>query len=149
VLTYTQTTTSVHTSARTVAKASIERKNSDGPYIASRPVFLSSTSSQAIQQYCTRTPKEPCLRLLGEFLLTLHTSDLLNRHRASHENAEQGERSVRRRTEKACQACIRSKTKCEEERPCKVGIPPPKRARDHMPSTNLMGSLGPWKLTQR
>ncbi|EGP86300.1 uncharacterized protein MYCGRDRAFT_44386 [Zymoseptoria tritici IPO323] len=44
--------------------------------------------------------------------------DLLNRHRASHDSAEHGERSIRRRTERACQACIRSKTKCEEERPC-------------------------------
>ena len=54
--------------------------------------------------------------------LTFWSSDLLNRHRASHENAEQGERVIRRRTEKACQACIRSKTKCEEERPCKVSV---------------------------
>lgn len=49
-------------------------------------------------------------------------ADLLNRHRSSHENAAQGERSVRRRTEKACQACIKSKTKCDEDRPCKVSL---------------------------
>ena len=44
-------------------------------------------------------------------------SDLLNRHRAAHvKNA--GER-FRRRTGRACEACIKAKTKCDEERPCK------------------------------
>jgi hypothetical protein len=51
VLTYTQTTMSVHTSARTVAKASIERKCGADPYIVSELLFRSSVTSQASQQY--------------------------------------------------------------------------------------------------
>lgn len=44
-------------------------------------------------------------------------ADLLNRHRSAHvKNA--GE-TFRRRTGRACAACIRAKTKCDEERPCK------------------------------
>ncbi|KAK5129998.1 hypothetical protein LTR08_002553 [Meristemomyces frigidus] len=44
-------------------------------------------------------------------------ADLLNRHRTAHvKNA--GE-TFRRRTGRACEACIKAKTKCEEERPCK------------------------------
>ncbi|EMC99529.1 hypothetical protein BAUCODRAFT_340532 [Baudoinia panamericana UAMH 10762] len=44
-------------------------------------------------------------------------ADLLNRHRAAHtKNA--GE-VLRRRTGRACLACIRAKTKCDEQRPCK------------------------------
>ena len=43
--------------------------------------------------------------------------DLLNRHHAGHsKNLTQ---TYRQRTAKACESCIRSKTKCDEERPCK------------------------------
>lgn len=45
-------------------------------------------------------------------------ADLLNRHRAAHVR-DGGQGIVRRRTEKACKACIRSKTKCDDGRPCK------------------------------
>ena len=45
-------------------------------------------------------------------------ADLLNRHRAAHFKNGVTE-SYRRRTGKACESCIRAKTKCEEERPCK------------------------------
>lgn len=45
-------------------------------------------------------------------------ADLLNRHRAAHSKNGSAE-SYRRRTGKACEACIRAKTKCDEERPCK------------------------------
>lgn len=45
-------------------------------------------------------------------------ADLLNRHRAAHSKHGITE-TLRRRTGKACQCCIRAKTKCDEERPCK------------------------------
>ena len=45
-------------------------------------------------------------------------ADLLNRHRAAHSKNGITE-TLRRRTGKACQSCIRAKTKCDEERPCK------------------------------
>ncbi|KAK6443024.1 hypothetical protein LTR95_000738 [Oleoguttula sp. CCFEE 5521] len=45
-------------------------------------------------------------------------SDLLNRHRAAHAKVNQGE-PMRKRIEKACEACIRAKTKCDDDRPCK------------------------------
>lgn len=43
-------------------------------------------------------------------------ADLLNRHHAGHSNDLT--QTYRRRTGKACESCIRSKTKCDEERPC-------------------------------
>ena len=45
-------------------------------------------------------------------------ADLLNRHRAAHSKNGITE-TLRRRTGKACQSCIRAKTKCDEERPCR------------------------------
>ena len=48
-------------------------------------------------------------------------ADLLNRHRAAHAKVSQGE-PMRKRIEKACEACIRAKTKCDDDRPCKVSL---------------------------
>ncbi|CAK4034249.1 Zinc finger [Lecanosticta acicola] len=45
-------------------------------------------------------------------------ADLLNRHRAAHAKNSTGDVS-RRRTPRACEACIKAKTKCDDERPCK------------------------------
>ncbi|KAK4542360.1 hypothetical protein LTR36_006816 [Oleoguttula mirabilis] len=45
------------------------------------------------------------------------SNDLLNRHRTSH--AKSAGETLRKRTGRACEACIKSKTKCDEARPCK------------------------------
>ncbi|KAK4556295.1 hypothetical protein LTR86_006439 [Recurvomyces mirabilis] len=44
-------------------------------------------------------------------------ADLLNRHRAAHTKSASD--ALRKRTGRACAACIKAKTKCDEERPCK------------------------------
>lgn len=151
VLTREQTTTNVHISARTVAKASIERKYNADSYFESTRHSRICLSGRKARYYSDRhqccldlgsAKAKLYLRILEETSpLIRYTSDLLNRHRTSHENAEQSERSVRRRTEKACQACIRSKTKCEEERPCKVRIPLRK-----IPSTKFLVQID-WSAT--
>ncbi|RMY45514.1 hypothetical protein D0865_09862 [Hortaea werneckii] len=43
-------------------------------------------------------------------------ADLLNRHRAAHWKTDN--EPLRKRTGRACEACIKAKTKCEEQRPC-------------------------------
>ncbi|KAI6838071.1 hypothetical protein KC332_g6773 [Hortaea werneckii] len=43
-------------------------------------------------------------------------ADLLNRHRAAHWKTDS--EPLRKRTGRACEACIKAKTKCEEQRPC-------------------------------
>ncbi|GIZ38255.1 hypothetical protein CKM354_000167600 [Cercospora kikuchii] len=45
-------------------------------------------------------------------------ADLLNRHRAAHAKSTAGD-VFRKRTPRACEACIKAKTKCEDDRPCK------------------------------
>ncbi|KAM3422133.1 hypothetical protein BST61_g2504 [Cercospora zeina] len=45
-------------------------------------------------------------------------ADLLNRHRAAHGKTAAGD-VFRKRTPRACEACIKAKTKCEDDRPCK------------------------------
>jgi len=45
------------------------------------------------------------------------SSDLLNRHRAAH--AKNTGDALRRRTARACESCIKAKTRCDEDRPCK------------------------------
>ncbi|KAF2214206.1 hypothetical protein CERZMDRAFT_66334 [Cercospora zeae-maydis SCOH1-5] len=45
-------------------------------------------------------------------------ADLLNRHRAAHGKSSAGD-VFRKRTPRACEACIKAKTKCEDDRPCK------------------------------
>lgn len=45
-------------------------------------------------------------------------ADLLNRHKASHTKTSTDE-VFRKRTPRACEACIRAKTRCDDERPCK------------------------------
>ncbi|KAK3117131.1 hypothetical protein LTR53_001788 [Teratosphaeriaceae sp. CCFEE 6253] len=44
-------------------------------------------------------------------------ADLLNRHHAAHSKTD-GE-ALRRRTGRACAQCIKAKTRCDEQRPCK------------------------------
>ncbi|KAK4496952.1 hypothetical protein PRZ48_011401 [Zasmidium cellare] len=44
-------------------------------------------------------------------------ADLLNRHRAAHAKSSAGE-VFRKRTPRACEACIKAKTKCDNDRPC-------------------------------
>ncbi|KXL44605.1 hypothetical protein M433DRAFT_154938 [Acidomyces richmondensis BFW] len=44
-------------------------------------------------------------------------ADLLNRHRAAH--AKNTGDTLRRRTARACEPCIKAKTRCDEDRPCK------------------------------
>lgn len=45
-------------------------------------------------------------------------ADLLNRHRAAHSKTSAGD-VFRKRTPRACEACIKAKTKCDDDRPCK------------------------------
>ncbi|KAI7354837.1 benzoate 4-monooxygenase cytochrome-like protein P450 [Hortaea werneckii] len=48
--------------------------------------------------------------------VTIERRDLLNRHRAAHWKTDN--EPLRKRTGRACEACIKAKTKCEEQRPC-------------------------------
>ncbi|KAK5113557.1 hypothetical protein LTR62_003426 [Meristemomyces frigidus] len=91
---------------------------------------LASTSSRNQCYLCSRTYERPdhLSRHLkshenersyrcSECGKGFNRADLLNRHKAAHMKSVND--ALRKRTGRACAACIKAKTKCDEDRPCK------------------------------